>query len=88
MTDQTRVDGQACDDRAELLVRIVSDEPRFSRVDATVPLDLKTIVLKAMVKEPAENEATAAELRADLQLHTHLRKGKACNLPCQPPESI
>ena len=87
MTDADASRGQACDDRAELLVRIVSAEPRCSReLDATTPLDLKTIVLKAMVKEPAERYARAAELRADLQPHTHLRK--ACNLPCQPPESI
>ncbi len=51
------------DDRAELLIKIVSDEPRFSRkLDAAIPLDLKTIVLKALAKDPAERYATAGEL--------------------------
>ena len=55
------------DDRAELLIKIVSDEPRFSRkLDAAVPRDLKTIVLKALAKDPAERYATAGELAADL----------------------
>ena len=36
------------EDRAELLIKIVSDEPSFSRKrDTSIPLDLKTIVLKA-----------------------------------------
>ncbi len=57
------------DDRAELLIKIVSDEPRFSRKrDAAIPLDLKTIVLKALAKDPAERYATAGELAVDLTL--------------------
>ncbi len=55
------------DDRADLLIRIVSEEPRFSRQrDAAIPLDLKRIVLKAMAKDPAERYATASELADDL----------------------
>ena len=55
------------DERAELLIKIMSDEPRFSRkLDATIPLDLRTIVLKALAKEPAERYATAALLADDL----------------------
>ena len=55
------------DDRAEILIRIVSEEPRFSRkLDAAIPLDLKTIVLKALAKDPAERYATAGELAGDL----------------------
>ena len=55
------------DDRAELLIGSSSDEPRFSRkLDAAIPLDLKTIVLKALAKDPAERYATAGELAADL----------------------
>jgi eukaryotic-like serine/threonine-protein kinase len=57
------------DDRAELLIRIALEEPRFSRkLDAAIPLDLKTIVLKAMAKDPAERYATAGELAGDLAL--------------------
>ena len=57
------------DDRAELLIKIVSDEPRFSRkLDAAIPLELKTIVLKALAKDPAERYATAGDLAADLTL--------------------
>jgi WD40 repeat protein len=55
------------DDRAELLVRIASEEPRFSRkLDRAIPLDLRTIVLRALAKDPADRYATAGELAADL----------------------
>jgi hypothetical protein len=55
------------DDRAQLLIRIASEEPRFSRrLDSAIPLDLQTIVLKALAKDPAERYATAGELAADL----------------------
>jgi WD40 repeat protein/tRNA A-37 threonylcarbamoyl transferase component Bud32 len=56
-------------DRAEILIRIVSDEPRFSReLDAAIPLDLRTIVLKALAKDPADRYATAGDLATDLTL--------------------
>jgi eukaryotic-like serine/threonine-protein kinase len=59
----------AGDDRAELLIKIISDEPHFSRkLDGAVPAVLKTIVLKALAKNPAERYATAGELAADLTL--------------------
>ncbi len=55
------------DDRAELLRRIIADEPVSPRrLDPAIPLDLETIVLKALAKEPAERYATAGELAADL----------------------
>jgi hypothetical protein len=57
------------DDRAELLMRIVSEEPRFLRpIDTAIPLDLKTIVLKAMAKDPTDRYGTACDLAADLAL--------------------
>ena len=47
----------------------MSDDPRFSRKrDAAIPLDLKTIVLKALAKDPAERYATAGDLAGDLAL--------------------
>jgi eukaryotic-like serine/threonine-protein kinase len=56
-------------DRAALLLRIVSDEPRFSRkLDAAIPVDMKMIVLKALAKDPAERYATAGDLAGDLTL--------------------
>ena len=56
-------------DRAELLLKIVSEEPRFSRkLDAAIPVDMKTIVLKALAKDPAERYATAGDLAFDLTL--------------------
>ena len=49
------------------MIRIASEEPRFSRrLDAAIPLDLQTIVLKALAKDPAERYATAGELATDL----------------------
>jgi eukaryotic-like serine/threonine-protein kinase len=57
------------DDRAEILTRVLLEEPRFSRkLDAAIPLELKTIVLKAMAKEPGERYATAGEMASDLAL--------------------
>lgn len=57
------------EDRAEILIRIVSEEPRFSRKeDAGIPFDLKTIVLKAMSKDPADRYQTAGEMAEDLAL--------------------
>ena len=57
------------DDRALLLMKIVSDEPRFSRkLDGAIPLELKTIVLKSLAKDPSERYATAGDLAADLTL--------------------
>ncbi len=55
------------DDRAELLMRIIAEEPVSPRrLDPAIPLDLETIVLKALAKDPAERYATAGDLAADL----------------------
>jgi WD40 repeat protein/serine/threonine protein kinase len=55
-------------DREELLRQIAFEEPRLlSRLNKTVPLDLETIVLKAMAKNPEERYATAQELADDLR---------------------
>jgi WD40 repeat protein len=55
------------DDRAELLRRIIAEEPVSPRrLDPTIPLDLETIVLKAVAKEPAERYLTAGDLALDL----------------------
>jgi eukaryotic-like serine/threonine-protein kinase len=54
--------------RAGLVERITRDEPRLPRrLDAHVPRDLETIVLKAMAKEPARRYAGASELADDLR---------------------
>ncbi|QEH37071.1 Serine/threonine-protein kinase PrkC [Aquisphaera giovannonii] len=54
-------------DRVELLRRIAHEQPvRPSRIDATIPADLETIILKAMEKAPEHRYATAAELADDL----------------------
>ena len=43
------------DDRCELLRQIAQDEPMPPRkLDPAIPVDLETIVLKAMAKEPAD----------------------------------
>jgi eukaryotic-like serine/threonine-protein kinase len=51
----------------DLLRRIAQDEPRRPRaIKPEIPLDLETIVLKAMSKEPVSRYATARELADDL----------------------
>ena len=56
------------DDRQELLRQIAFDEPRKPRqINARIPQDLETIVLKAIEKNPADRYATAQELADDLR---------------------
>ncbi len=55
-------------DRQELLRQIALDEPKpVRRVNKAIPLDLETIVLKAIAKNPAERYATAREMANDLR---------------------
>jgi eukaryotic-like serine/threonine-protein kinase len=57
-------DGQTA---AELLDQIGQDEPVPPRAfDPRIPLDLETIVLKALAKRPVDRYPTAAELAEDL----------------------
>ena len=54
-------------DRQELLGRIAQQEPTAPRrLDPAIPIDLETIVLKALAKEPGRRYATAQELADDL----------------------
>lgn len=54
--------------RQELLYQIVHQEPRNPRqVNSAIPVELETIILKAMSKNRIERYATAAELAADIQ---------------------
>jgi WD40 repeat protein/serine/threonine protein kinase len=55
------------EDRVEVLRKIAQDEPTPPRkLDPTIPIDLETIVLKAMAKAPPDRYAKAADLAADL----------------------
>jgi eukaryotic-like serine/threonine-protein kinase len=55
-------------DRQELMRQIALEEPRAPRgINAAIPAELETIVLKAIEKSPAERYATAQELADDLQ---------------------
>jgi WD40 repeat protein/serine/threonine protein kinase len=55
-------------DRQELLRQIAFEEPRKLRhVRAGIPVDIETIVLKAIEKNPADRYATAKELGDDLR---------------------
>jgi serine/threonine protein kinase/WD40 repeat protein len=55
-------------DHNKLLQRVLHDEPpRPRRLNAEVPRDLETIVLKAIAKEPKQRYASAAELAEDLR---------------------
>ncbi len=55
-------------DRQELLRQIADHDPRQPRrLNAAIPPDLETIVLKATAKEPHRRYATATELTDDLR---------------------
>jgi tetratricopeptide (TPR) repeat protein len=55
-------------DRQELLQQITLEEPRLPRrLNEAIPVELETIVLKAIAKNPAERYATAQELADDLK---------------------
>jgi serine/threonine protein kinase len=65
-------------DRETLLHQILHEEPRTPRaVDRAVPVELETIILKAVAKEPAERYATAQELADDLDRFLHDRPIRA-----------
>jgi serine/threonine protein kinase len=54
--------------RQELLYQIVHKEPRNPRqVNPAIPVELETIILKAMSKNRTERYATSAEFAADIQ---------------------
>src|SRR5262249_43943686 len=56
------------DDRQEVLRQIEQEEPQPPRgLNAAMPADLETIVLKALVKEPDGRYATAQALADDLR---------------------
>jgi serine/threonine protein kinase/tetratricopeptide (TPR) repeat protein len=65
LTLEPAYDGQ---DRQELLRQIAFEEPRpVRRVNPAVPVELETIVQKAMHKEPERRYATGEELAEDLR---------------------
>ncbi|HEV3237278.1 MAG TPA: serine/threonine-protein kinase, partial [Gemmataceae bacterium] len=54
-------------DREEILRQIAWGEPRVPRrLNSAIPIELETIVLKAMAREPERRYATAQELADDL----------------------
>ncbi|MBN2292688.1 MAG: tetratricopeptide repeat protein [Pirellulales bacterium] len=56
------------DDRQILVQQVLEDDPRPPRqINAAIPRDLETIVLKATAKEPRSRYATARELADDLR---------------------
>lgn len=55
-------------DRQEVLQRLANEEPRSPRQhDKNLPVELETIVLKALAKSPSERYSTAGEFADDLQ---------------------
>jgi len=55
-------------DKVLLLNQILNDDPRpLRKIDPRIPVELETIVLKALAKVPAERYATAAEMAADVR---------------------
>jgi tetratricopeptide (TPR) repeat protein len=66
------------DDRADVLRRIVQEDPKpLRRLNPAVPRDLETVVLKAMEKDPATRYATAGDLADDLRRFLDGRPVKA-----------
>src|SRR5262249_18703884 len=58
----------AASERAQLIDRLLHDQPPRPRaLDARIPRDLETIVLKAMSREPGERYPTATALAEDLR---------------------
>jgi tetratricopeptide (TPR) repeat protein/tRNA A-37 threonylcarbamoyl transferase component Bud32 len=54
-------------DRAELLQQLAANEPRpLRRLNPAIPIELETILLKAMTREPERRYHTAQELADDL----------------------
>ena len=54
-------------DRATLLHQIFHDDPRPpQQLNRQIPIELETIVLKAIAKSPSDRYATAGEMAADL----------------------
>ncbi len=61
-----------------VLAKIASEDPPAPRqLDPSIPVDLETIVLKAMSKEPGERYSTAEEFAADLECFAEGKKIKA-----------
>jgi serine/threonine protein kinase len=55
-------------DKQETLRRIAFEEPTAPRkLDRSIPVELETVTLKCLAKNPAERYATAAELADDLR---------------------
>jgi eukaryotic-like serine/threonine-protein kinase len=64
----------AADDRQELLNQIAFNEPRRLRLlDHQIPVELESIVGKAIEKDPADRYGTALELADDLQRYLDQR---------------
>lgn len=56
------------DNRQELLRQITHDEPRPPRtLEKSIPVELETIIIKAVAKHPADRYASARDFAADLQ---------------------
>jgi serine/threonine protein kinase len=62
------------DDRQELLRQIAFDEPRKPRqINARLPQDLETIILKAIEKDPRDRYVTSQAFAEDLRRHVESR---------------
>jgi len=55
-------------DKQRVLQQILNEEPKHPRlIDRSIPIELETIILKAMAKLPVERYQTAGEMSADLR---------------------
>ena len=61
-------------DRATLLHQIFHEEPRLPKqLNRRIPIELETIVLKAIAKNPVDRYATAGDMAADLRRYLEER---------------
>lgn len=61
-------------DRLALLHQILNEDPLpLRQLDRAVPVELETIVMKAMAKDPADRYSTAGEMEADLRRYLEER---------------
>lgn len=70
-------------DRQEILQKISNEDPKNPRsFNKSIPVDLETIVLKAMSKEPKDRYTSAKEMAEDLRSYLQRKPIRAKRVSC------